>query len=72
MSHKLLSNLNWLQPGLQQYSMAGQVLAAAECVPQLVQIGDKPSLQEEFMDFCTLPLPPKVRAITELDNIGMQ
>ena len=68
MSHKLLSNLKWLQPGLQQYSMAGQVLAAAECVPQVVQVGDKPSLQEEFMDFCTSPLPPKVTAITEVDN----
>ena len=51
-SHKLLSNFKWLQSGLQQYSMAGQVLAAAECVPQVVQVGDKPSLQEEFMDFC--------------------
>ena len=68
MSHKLLSNLKWLQPGLQQYSMAGQVLAAAELVPQVVQVGDKPSLQEEFMDFCTSPLPPKVTAITEVDN----
>ena len=52
MSHKLLANLKWLQPGLQQNSMAG----------------DKPSLQEEFMDFCTLPLPPKVTAITEVDK----
>ena len=68
MSHKLLSNLKRLQPGLQQYSMASQVLAAAECVPQVVQVGDKPSLQEEFMDFCTSPLPPKVTAITEVDN----
>ena len=47
-SHKLLSNIKWLQPGLQQYSMAGQVLAAAECVPQVVQVDDKPSLQEEY------------------------
>ena len=31
MSHKLLSNLKWLQPG--NLSMASQVLAAAECVP---------------------------------------
>ena len=68
MSHKLLSNLRWLQPGLQQYSMAGKVLAAAECVPQVVQFDDKPSLQEEFMDFCTSPLPPKVTAITEVDK----
>ena len=28
--------------------------------------GDKPSLQEEFMDFCTSPLTPKVMAITEV------
>ena len=68
MSHKLLSNLKWLQPGLQQYSMDGQVLAEAECVPQVVQVGDKPSLQEAFMDFCTSPLPPKVTAITEVDK----
>ena len=68
MSHKLLSNLKWLQPGLQQYSMPGQVLAAAECVPPVVQVGDKPSLQEAFMDFCTSPLSPKVTAITEVDK----
>ena len=66
MSHKLLPNLKWLQPGLQQYSMAGQVLAAAEFVPQVVQVGDKSSLQEEFMDFCMSPITPKVTAITEV------
>ena len=43
-SHKLLSNFKWLQPGLQQYSIASQELAAAECVPQVVQVGNKPSL----------------------------
>ena len=48
--------------------MAGQVLAAAECVPQVVQVGDKPSLQEEFVAFCMSPLPPKVTAITEVDK----
>ena len=48
--------------------MAGQVLAAAECVPQVVQVGDKPSLQEKFMDFCMSPLPPKVTAITKVDK----
>ena len=48
--------------------MAGQVLPAAECVPQVVQVGDKPSLQEEFMDFSTLLLPPKVTAITEVEK----
>ena len=48
--------------------MPGQVLAAAECLPQVVQVGDKPSLQEEFMDFCTSPLPPKVTTITEVDK----
>ena len=68
MSHKLLSNLKWLQPGLQQNSMAGQVLAAGECVLQVVQVGDKSSLQEEFVDFCTSPLPPKVTAITEVNK----
>ena len=48
--------------------MAGQVLAAVECVPKVVQVGDKPSLQEELTDFCMSPLPPKVTAITELDK----
>ena len=47
---------------------AGQVLAAAKCVPQVVQVGDKPSLQEKYMDFCTSLLPPKVTAITEVDK----
>ena len=68
MSHKLLSKLKWLQSALQEYSMASQVLAAAECVPKVVQVGDKPSFQEKFMDFCTSPLPPKVTAITEVDK----
>ena len=68
MSHKLFCSLKWLQPGLQQYSMADQVLAAAECVPQVVQVGEKSSLQEEFMDFCMSPLPPKVMAIREVDK----
>ena len=53
---------------LTTYSMAGQVVTAAKCVPQVVQVGDKPSLQEEFMDFCMSPLPPKVKAITEVDK----
>ena len=68
MSHKLLSNLKWPQPGLQQYSMAGQVLAAAECVPHVVQVRKKTSLQEKFMDFSTSPLPPKVTANPEVDK----
>ena len=48
--------------------MAGQMLAAAECVPQVVQVGVKPSLHEEFIDFCISPLSPKVMAITEADK----
>ena len=48
--------------------MTGQVLAAAECVYKVVQVGEKPSLQDEFMDFCTSPLPPKVTAIREVDK----
>ena len=44
--------------------MAGQVLAAVECVPQVVT----PSLQEELTDSCMSPLPPKVTAITEVDK----
>ena len=48
--------------------MTGQVLAAAECVYEVVQVSYKPSLQEEFMDICTSPLPPKVTAITEVDK----
>ena len=39
-----------------------------QCVPPVVQVGDKPSVQEKFMDFCTSPLPPKVTAITEVDK----
>ena len=58
-------HLKWLQPGLHN-TVAGKVFAAAECAPQVVQVGDKSSLQEEFIDFCTSPLP--VTAITEVDK----
>ena len=47
---------------------AGPGPAAAECISQVVQISDKPSLQEEFMDLCTSPLPPKVTVIPEVDK----
>ena len=67
MSHKLLPNLKQLQLDLQQYSMVGQVFAAAKCVLRVVQVGGKHDLQDEFMDFCMLPFPPKVTAITEVD-----
>ena len=72
MSHKLLSNHKWLQPGLQQYSMAGQVLDPAEYDPQVVQVGDKPSLQAEFMDFCRRHYLLKSRPSQKWTSIGMQ
>ena len=68
MGDKLVSNLKWLQPGLQQYSMAGQVLAAAECFPQVVQVGDKLSLQEEFMDFCIIEVDKYWHAIRQIKD----
>ena len=48
--------------------MAGHMLAAAECVPKVFQVDNKPSLQDKFIDFCMSPLPPKVTAITEVDK----
>ena len=65
--HPLLINLQWLQPGLQQYSLACQVVAAADCLPQVVG-EDRPHLQEEFMHYCTSPLPVDVKALTEVDE----
>ena len=66
--HPLLINLQWLQPGLQQYSLACQVVAAADCLPQVVGVEDRPHLQEEFMHYCTSPLPLDVKALTEVDE----
>ena len=48
-----------------QYGWSG---AYCSRVCSSVQVGDKPSLQEEFVDFCTSPLPPKVTAIIEVDK----
>ena len=69
LQHSLLSNLNWLQPGLLQYDKLAEVLAAADCLPQVVNSDEKPCLQEEFMDYCTAPLPFFVKAQRD---IGMR
>ena len=65
--NRFLSNLQWLQPGLQQYSLSRQVLIAADCLPQVIKADDKSMLQEEYMDFCTSPLPSEVKAVKEVD-----
>ena len=72
MRHKLLSNLKWLQPGLQQSSMAGQVLAAAECVPQIVQVGDKPAFRRNLSISARHHYLLKSRPSQRWISIGMQ
>ena len=49
-----------------QYGWSGA--CCSRVFPQVVQVGDKSSFQEEFMDFCMSPLTPKVTAITEVDK----
>ena len=62
-----LARLKWLQPGLQQYNLVNQVLLAADSLPQVIKDNEKSALQEEYMDFCTLPMPSDVKAIKEVD-----
>ena len=38
LNNKLLTNLKWLQPGLQQYSNFDQVLAAPDCLSQVISV----------------------------------
>ena len=67
LGHPLISNLHWLQAGLQQYNLVTQVLAAADCLPQVVQPDCRSLLQEEFMDYCVSPLPANVKCIRYVD-----
>lgn len=66
--HPLLSNIKWLQPCLQQYSLANQVQASAKVLQQVVKSGEIPVLLEEFMDYCVYPLSPAVKSIIEIDR----
>ena len=52
-----------VQPGLQQYSNSHQVLAAADYLLQVISVKDESIVQEEFMNFGTLPLPPSIREV---------
>ena len=64
LTHTVLSNLNWLKPGMQQYNMLPEVLAVADSLPQVVKQESKPSLQKEFMDYCTFCLPDSAKTQT--------
>ena len=45
-----------------------KVLAVAECLPQVVKLNEKPSLQEEHMDYCMLPLPVSIKTEKAVDK----
>ena len=64
LDHALLTNLQWLQPGIQQFDLSTQVTNAARCMPQVI---DVPVLLEEYMDYCTSTLSPSIKAIPEVD-----
>lgn len=53
----LLKNLQWLTPGMQNYELLEQVLAVGKKLPQVVPAEQLPTLQEEFLDYCTSTLP---------------
>ena len=67
LEHSLLRNIKWLQPGIQQYDLSSQVANAARCMPQVVDTADIPTLQEEYMEYCTTALAPSVKATSEVD-----
>ena len=68
MQHSLLSNIQWLQPSLQQYSLVNQVQASAKLLPQVIKVDEIHILMEEFMDYCISPLSPDMKSITEVDQ----
>ena len=68
MEHSLLSNIQWLHPSLQQYSLANQVQASAKLLPQVNTTEEIHILMEEFMDYCIYPLSPDAKSITEADE----
>ena len=68
LEHPLISNVQWLQPSLQQYSLANQVQASAKLLPQVIKTDEIHIVMEEFMDYCISPLSPDVKSITEADK----
>ena len=52
--------------------MAGQVLAAAECVPQVVQVGDKPAFKRHLWISARRHYLLKSRPSQRWISIGMQ
>ena len=68
MQHSLLSNIQWLQPSLQQYSLAKKVQASAKLLPQVIKVDEIHILMEEFMNYCISPLSPDMKSITEVDQ----
>lgn len=68
LTHPVLSNLKWLEPGVQDYSRLSELLSVADSLPQVVDQADKPLLQEEFMDFCTFHLPDNITTQTDVDK----
>ena len=65
-NHPLLSNMKWLQPSLQQYSLANQVQASAKVLQQVVKSDEIPVLLEEFMYYCVFLLSTTVKSIPEI------
>ena len=65
---KFLWSLKWLQPGWNQYTLLNQVLEATEHLPQVIKPNEISQLHEEFMDYCTSPLSPKLNRVKEVDT----
>ena len=57
---------------LTTYSMAGHVLAAAKCVPQVVQIGDKQAFKRNLWISASRHYLLKSRQTQRWISIGMQ
>ena len=61
-SHDLLDSISWIQPFINDYGKANQILLVARLLPQVIKESDMAALNEEYMDYCTseLPFPKQV------------
>ena len=62
---KLLDSISWIQPFINDYGKANQVLSVARLLPQVIKESDMEALNEEYYCTSELPFPKQVIAIDE-------
>ena len=48
-----LTNLTWLNPGVQEYGMLDQIIQTLRHLPQVVKEEERAAIEEEYLDYCT-------------------